>query len=75
MQRASAGGTLEVARLVEAEFADQIAAQPGFVWYAFLDCGRDVMTISVFRERDQAVGSRELARGWIEQRMSDFDLT
>jgi hypothetical protein len=75
VQRASAGGTLEFARRVDAEFADQIAAQPGFVWYAFLDCGRDVMTISVFRERDQAVGSRELARGWIEERMSDFDLT
>jgi hypothetical protein len=31
--------TDEVARRVETEFADRIAAQPGFVWYAFLDGG------------------------------------
>ena len=43
--------TEELARLVEAEFADRIAAQPGFVWYALLDCGGgDLMTISLFAE-------------------------
>jgi hypothetical protein len=66
----------EPAELVEAEFADRIAAQPGFVWYAFLDCGGgDLMTISVFHERDQAARSRDLARRWTEERLGEFDLT
>jgi hypothetical protein len=68
--------TAEVARLVDAEFADQIAAQPGFVWYALLDCGeRDFMTISVFRERERAAESRELARRWTDERLSESGLT
>jgi hypothetical protein len=63
-------------RLVEAEFANQIAAQPGFVWYALLDGGRcDLMTISVFRERDQAARSLELARRWTQEQVSGSDLT
>jgi hypothetical protein len=68
--------TDELVGLVEREFADRIAAQPGFVWYAFVNCGGgDVMTISVFRERDQAAGSRELARHWTGERLSEFGLT
>ena len=68
--------TDDIARLVEDEFADQIAAQPGFVSYVFLDCGGgDAMTISVFRESGQAVASRELARRWSEERLGQFELT
>jgi hypothetical protein len=68
--------TDELVRLVEDEFADRIAAQPGFVSYVFLDCGRgDAMTISVFREPDQAAASRELARRWSDERLGDIELT
>jgi hypothetical protein len=66
----------DFARLVEVQFADRIAIQPGFLWYALLDCGRcDVITISVFRERAQAAGSLALARGFTESRLSDSNLT
>jgi hypothetical protein len=68
--------TDELARLVEHDFADQIAAQPGFVSYVFLDCGGgDAMTISVFREAAQAAASRELAQRWSEQRLGEIELT
>jgi hypothetical protein len=68
--------TDELVRLVEDEFADRIAAQPGFVSYVFLDCGGgDAMTISVFREPDQAAASRELAQRWSEERVGEFELT
>jgi hypothetical protein len=68
--------TGELAGRVDAEFADRIAAQPGFVWYALLDCGGgDLITISLFEERDQAAGSRELARRWTEERLGEFGLT
>jgi hypothetical protein len=66
----------QFAGLVEAEFADRIAAQPGFVWYAFLDGGvGDALTISVFHEQDQAAASRELARHWTQERLDKLDLT
>src|SRR5258708_625670 len=65
----------ELAELVEGEFADMIAGQPGFVWYAFLDCEDDeVVTVSVFQEREQAAASQELARDWTERRLSEFGL-
>jgi len=68
--------TDELVRLVEDEFADRIAAQPGFVSYVFLDCGGgDAMTISVFREPDQAAASRQLAQRWTEERLGEFELT
>ena len=66
----------EFAGLVEAEFADLIAAAPGFVCYLFLDGGGgDAFTISVFHERAQAAGSRELARRWTAERLSAIELT
>lgn len=68
--------TDKLAELVDAEFAPQIAAQPGFVWYALVDCGGgELITISIFHERDQAAGSRELARRWTQDRLGEFDLT
>jgi hypothetical protein len=68
--------TDQLVRLVEGEFADRIAAQPGFVSYVFLDCGGgDAMTISVFREADQAAASRQLAQRWSEERLGEIELT
>ena len=68
--------TDELGRLVEDEFADRIAAQPGFVSYVFLDCGGgDAMSISVFREPGQAASSRVLAERWSEERLGEFELT
>jgi len=68
--------TEDVAQPVEADFADRIAAQPGFVWYGLLDCGGGaLMTISVFHEREQAAASRELSRTWTKDRLAGFDLT
>jgi hypothetical protein len=67
---------VELARLVEQDFAARIGAQPGFVSYEFLDCGGgDAMTISVFREASQAEASRELARRWTEDALPGLQLT
>ena len=68
--------TEEVVGPVEREFADLIAAAPGFVWYALLDCGEgQLMTISLFDQREQAAGSGELSRQWTARALSAFDLT
>ncbi len=66
----------EFVALVESEFADRIAAQPGFMAYVLLDCGgADAMSMSVFDDPGQAAGSRELARVWTEGRLGEIELT
>jgi heme-degrading monooxygenase HmoA len=66
----------ELARRVDSGFAEQICAQPGFVSYEFVDGGEgEVTTLSVFREADQAEASRELARRWTEESLSDFEFS
>jgi hypothetical protein len=66
----------ELAELVDQDFADRISAQPGFVSYEFLDGGEgEAMTISTFHEAVQAEDSRALARSWVDEALSDFELT
>jgi hypothetical protein len=66
----------ELAELVDQDFADRISAQPGFVSYEFLDGGEgEAMTISAFDEAVQAEDSRALARRWVDEALSDFELT
>ena len=66
----------ELAELVDQDFADRISAQPVFVSYEFLDGGEgEAMTISAFQEAVQAEDSRALARRWVDEALSDFELT
>jgi hypothetical protein len=66
----------EFTRRVDESFADQIAAQPGFVSYELIDCGGgDLFTLSIFLEAGQAENSRELARRWTEERLQDIEHT
>jgi hypothetical protein len=66
----------ELARRVDNGFAEEISAQPGFVSYEFVDGGEgEVTTVSIFREADQAEASRELARRWTEESLSDFEFS
>jgi hypothetical protein len=66
----------DLERRVDDGFAEQIAGQPGFVSYEFLNCGEgEVMTISVFREEREAEASRDLAQRWSEENLQDFEFT
>jgi hypothetical protein len=70
-------GSIEgLALRVDDGFAEEISAQPGFVSYELIDCGNDeVMTVSVFRAADDAEHSREMARRWTEENLTDFWFT
>jgi heme-degrading monooxygenase HmoA len=71
--RLRAGSMDTLARLVDEGFAPEISAQPGFLSYEFLECGYgEVMTISVFREAEQARASRKLAERWSDENLRDF---
>jgi hypothetical protein len=66
----------EFTRRVDESFADEIAAQPGFVSYELIDCGGgDLFTLSIFLEPGQAEVSRELARRWTEDNLQDIEHT
>ncbi len=66
----------ELAELVDQDFADRLSAQPGFISYEFLDGGEgEAMTISAFHEAAQAEDSRALARRWVDEALSDLELT
>jgi len=74
--RMQAGMQAEFARRVDGSFADEIAAQPGFVCYELIDCGGgDLFTLSMFLEPAQAETSRQLARRWTADNLQDIDHT
>jgi hypothetical protein len=66
----------EFTRRVDESFADDIAAQAGFVSYQLIDCGGgDLFTLSIFLEPGQAEASRELAQRWTEDNLQDIEHT
>jgi len=74
--RLQPGLLAEFTRRVDESFADQLAAQPGFVSYELIDCGGgDLFTLSIFLEPGQAEASRELARLWTEDNLQDIEHT
>ena len=64
----------ELARRVDEDFAERLAAQPGFVSYDFIGCGGEQFTtMSIFRTLEQAEASRELARRWADENRDDLE--
>jgi heme-degrading monooxygenase HmoA len=73
--RLERGSKAELARRVDEGFAEQLAGQPGFVSYEFIDCGLgEFMTVSIFHKLEQAEASRELARRWADENLQDLEL-
>jgi hypothetical protein len=71
-----AQGTMdELMHRVDESFAEQIAAQEGFVSYHAieLDDG-ELVTVSMFEDPRQAEASRDLAQRWTETELHDMDL-
>jgi heme-degrading monooxygenase HmoA len=74
--RLQPGALAEFTRRVDESFADDIAAQPGFVSYQLIDCGGgDLFTLSIFLEPGQAEASRTLAQRWTEDKLQDIEHT
>jgi hypothetical protein len=72
--RLERGSMAELARRIDEDFAERLAAQPGFVSYEFIDCGfGEFMTMSVFLTLGQAEASRELARRWAEENSDELE--
>jgi len=64
----------ELTRRVDEGFVEDLGRRPGFVAYEFMDCGDgEIMTLSVFRDADQAEASREFAQRWTEENLQDLE--
>ena len=72
--RLQRGSMEELTRRVDEGFAEDIGRQPGFASYEFMDCGDgEIITLSVFRDADQAEASRKLAQRWTEENLQDLE--
>jgi hypothetical protein len=72
--RLQRGSMDELTRRVDEGFAEDVGRQRGFVAYEFMDCGDgEILTLSVFRDADQAEASRELALRWTEENLQDLE--
>lgn len=74
--RVGAGQIDALMHRVDRDFAEALAQEPGFVAYQAIDTGNDMlMTISMFRDREQAEASDALAAAWVADELGDFDIT
>jgi heme-degrading monooxygenase HmoA len=72
--RLQRGAMEELTRRVDEGFAEDIGRRRGFVAYEFMDCGDgEIMTLSVFRDADQAEASREFAQRWTEENLHGLE--
>jgi len=74
--RLRSGSMEELSRRVDAGFAEDIAREPGFIAYEFMDCGDgEILTLSVFAEAGHAEASRVLAQRWTAQNLQDLEFS
>ena len=60
--------------IVDEVFADEIEAMDGFEAYHALDCGSEIVSISLLRDRAAAEESDERALEFVRRELGDFDL-
>jgi quinol monooxygenase YgiN len=71
--RFGSGSADDLMHRVDRDFADALAQEPGFVAYQVIATGENrIMSISVFRNREDAERSNELAAQWVADDLADF---
>ena len=73
--RFGSGSMDDLMHRVDRDFADALAKEPGFVAYQVVATGDDtLMSVSVFRTREDAERSNELAAQWVAADLADFEI-
>ena len=73
--RFGSGSVDDLMHRVDRDFADGLAMEPGFVAYQVITTGEDTLTsISIFRSREDAERSNELAAQWVAADLADFEI-
>ena len=74
--RVAKGSIDDLMHRVDRDFADAVSRESGFLAYQAIDTGHNmIMTLSIFRDREQAEASNELAAEWVAEELSDFNVT
>jgi hypothetical protein len=69
-----AGSVRDVMNVVEKEFADTMAGQPGFVAYHVVASGSDeIVSVSIFQDESSAIRSNDLAAEFVRDHLGDFN--
>jgi hypothetical protein len=73
--RMAEGSIDEALHRVDRDLADVFAREEGFVAYQVTKTGdRTVAAVTVFREREQADASNDLAAQWVSEELADFQI-
>lgn len=73
--RVGTGSVDAVMHRVDRDFAEALAQEPGFIAYQAIKLGDDrICSLSIFRDRDQAEASNELAADWVADALNDFEI-
>jgi heme-degrading monooxygenase HmoA len=73
--RVRKGSIDDLMHRVDRDMAEAFAQEPGFISYQVAQTGeRTVASVTMFRDRDQAEASNELAAQWVAEELVDFDI-
>jgi quinol monooxygenase YgiN len=73
--RVGRGSIEDLTHRVDRDLAEAFAQEPGFIAYQVARTGDSTLAaITVFRQREQAEASNELAAEWVADELADFDV-
>jgi hypothetical protein len=73
--RVGKGSIDDLAHRVDRDLAEAFALEPGFIAYQCARTGEHaVASVTMFREREQAEASNELAAQWVAEALDDFEV-
>jgi heme-degrading monooxygenase HmoA len=73
--RVGTGSIENLMHRVDRDLAESFSQEPGFIAYQVVRTGdRAVASVTVFREREQAEASNDLAAQWVAEELADFDV-
>ena len=73
--RVGKGSIDDLTHRVDRDLAESFALEPGFIAYHVVRTGdHAVASVTLFRERDQAEASNELAAEWVTDALADFEV-
>lgn len=69
------GSVNELLQIIDGELADRMSGLPGFISYHVAATGQDeVLSLSLFRDEQDALRSSELAAEFVSDRLRSFEL-
>jgi quinol monooxygenase YgiN len=73
--RVGAGSIADLTHRVDRDLAEAFAQEPGFLAYQVARTGEHTLaSMTVFRDRDQAEASNDLAAEWVADNLAEFEV-